>query len=301
VKPHSPGEAVVNEAQHGSGGDLPARKTPYELVFGPGDFEASLFPRVREEAAEQGVDPRDPDRFAFLSVVGDALRAVLPEDAPPDALEQYRALLFQAYNFWCFGKRHYLLEPAVARYLVEAAPGLESWEFEVPYPSVYLQLPPNLFWGSISPDSVPEPVDGFFATCSAGEDAFGKPFQRLDVLVVLGIRRDRAGFSVVPFTSEVGPGVPAVWAEARGREEGRDFESMLPGGEISGLYSILTTTEALKLLARALWFAQAHPECVIPSHDGERRGRSEEDTPPHPEHRYNRIAMNAPPPGEERA
>jgi hypothetical protein len=283
----------LSEEQLSTQGDLPARRTPYELVFGAGDFEAHVFPRVRAEAGEQGVDPRDPDRFAFLSVVGDALRAVLPDDAPPEALEQYRALLFQAYNFWRFGKRHYLLEPAAARYLVEAAPALESWDFEAPYPSLYLQLPPNLFWGSISPDSVPEPVDGFFATCSAGEDAFGKPFQRLDVLAVLGIRRDRAGFSVVPFTSAVGPGMPAVWAEAPGRKEGRDFESMLPGGEMAGLYSILTTTEALKLLARALWFAAANPDCVIPTHRGEQPRGDEDRAAPPPEHPYSRIVLRA--------
>ncbi len=276
----------------GAGGELPARKTPYELVFGPGDFEAKVFPRVREEAVEQGVDARDAERFAFLSVVGDALRAVLPEDAPPDAMEQYRAILFQAYNFWCFGKRHYLVEPALARFLVEAAPGMEEWEFETPFPSIYLQLPPNLFWGSISPDSTPEPVDGFFATCSSGEDAFGKPFKRLDVLVVLGIRRDRAGFSVVPFTTAVGPGLPAVWAETQGRDTGRDFESMLPGGEMSGLYSILTTTEALKLLARALWFAASHPECVLPADASDRRAAAQSGSPPPPEHLYRRIVLH---------
>jgi hypothetical protein len=276
-------------------GDLPARRTPYELVFGTADFEVEVFPRIRDEAAEQGVDPSDPERFAFLSVVGDALRTVLPEDSPPDAFEQYRALLFHAFNFWRFGKRHYLLDPPVARYLVEAAPTLERWDFEAPFPGLYVQLPPNLFWGSISPDSVPEPVDGLFATCSAGEDAFGQPFQRLDVLVVLGIRRDRAGFSVVPFSTAVGAGMPAAWMEARGRDEGTDFSSMLPGGEMAGLYSILTTAEALKLLARGLWFIVTNPDCVVPTDDAARRAARDAGSPPHPDHPYRRVVLNADP------
>jgi len=59
---------------------------------------------------------------------------------------------------------------------------------------------------------------------------------------------------VIPFDTEVGPGIPADWAEAPGRDGAPDFENILPGGEIGGLYSILTNTEALKLLARALWY-----------------------------------------------
>jgi hypothetical protein len=49
-----------------------------------------------------------------------------------------------------------------------------------------------------------------------------------------------------------------VWAEP-GRDEGRDFENVLPGGEMAGLYSILTTAEALKLVARLLWYVEATP------------------------------------------
>jgi hypothetical protein len=285
--------------EHVSRGADRARKTPYELVFGETDFEIRVFPRIREEARLQNVDPRDHDRFAFLSVVGEALRDVLPEDAPADAIDQYRAILFHSYNFWRFGRRHYLLEPAVARFLVEAAPGLENWELDLPHPTLYLQLPANLFWGSISPESVPEPVDGFFVTCSQGVDGLGKPFVRLEVLVVLGIRRDRAGFSVVPFSTEVGPGIPAIWAESPGRDEGRDFENMLPGGDLSGLYSILTTTEALKLLARTLWFVATNPGGAIPTSPVERLEPRSPDDPPHPEHAYIRITLEPDGPREE--
>jgi hypothetical protein len=240
-----------------------ARLTPYELAFGSLVFETHTFPTLLDEAQAAGVDPAVQERFAFLSIGSDALREVVPPDAPPEALDQYRALLFHAFNFWRFGKRLYVIEKPVARYLVEAAPTLQDWDFAMPYPSVYVQLPPNLFWASVSPGSTPEPVDGFFATVAPGDDPLGLPAERLQVLVVLGIRRERAGYSVIPFDTAVGPGITADWMHAPGREGAGEFENVLPGGEISGLYSILTTTEALKLLARAAWYIDRHPDDVI--------------------------------------
>lgn len=234
------------------------RPTPYDVVFGA-DLEQRTFSRILLEAAEREVDPADPARFAFLSLAGDAVRAVVPPDAPPEALEQYRALLFHAFNFWRFGKRRYGVEPALARYLVEGAPALSGWDLALPHPSMYLQLPRNLFWGSISPGSTPESVDGFFVTRSSGEDALGASFTRLEILVVLGMRRDRAGFSVIPLSTAVGPGISDDWLTSPGRDQGRDFENVLPGGEIGGLYSILTSTEVLKLVARALWYVDRFP------------------------------------------
>src|SRR5690606_23214877 len=43
------------------------RLTPYELVFTSGDFEARVFPRIREEAVEQGLEKLSRERFDFLS------------------------------------------------------------------------------------------------------------------------------------------------------------------------------------------------------------------------------------------
>lgn len=278
-----------------TGGDAAgarARRTPYELVFASDGFEGQIFPKIHREAEVRGVDPLHLERFGFLSVAADAIRGLVPPEAPPEALEQHRALLFHAFNFWRYGKRLFLLEPAAARYLVEAAPALGDWEFSLPHPSVYVQLPPNLFWGSISPDSTPEPVDGFFAAVTDAEDGLGRPFQRLEVLVVLGIRRDRAGFSVIPFDTEVGPGIAAVWASAEGREEGQDFQNILPGGELSGLYSILTTAEVLKLLARSFWYVDLFPESVSLEATPERDG--EQGAPPRARLPFSRISLGGP-------
>ncbi len=245
-------------------GDPDARITPYELVFGVSAFEPSTFPEILAEAEAVGVDPLVARRFEFLTRTADAVREVVPVDSPPEALEQYRQLLYHAFNFWHFGKRSYVLEASMARYLVEAAPTLEGWPLTSPAPSLYVQLPANLFWGSIDLDSTPEPIDGFFATVTDAEDPIGPDYQRVEVLLVLGLRRDRAGFSVIPFSTEAGPGISAGWCAAAGREDGQDFENVLPGGEISGLYSILTNAEALKLFARALWYIDSFPEDVVP-------------------------------------
>jgi hypothetical protein len=247
------------------------RLTPYEMAFADDGYEARIFPRLMAESDALGEDPARRDRFAFLTLAGDALRDVVPDEAPPDALEQYRSLLYHAFNFWRSGRRLYTLDLPLARYLVEGAPTLTDWSFQAPTTSVYVQLPPNLFWASISPEVQPEPVDGFFVTSSRGDDPLGPAYRKLEVLMVLGMRRERAGFSIIPFDTEVGPGIAAVWAETPGREGARDFENILPGGEMSGLYSILTTAEALKLLARALWYVDTHPADVEPCEAPERR------------------------------
>ncbi|MDB4951412.1 MAG: hypothetical protein JWM27_4061 [Gemmatimonadetes bacterium] len=255
-----------------------ARLTPYELVFGEAGFETRIFPSLVDEAEGNGDDPASRERFAFLTLAADALRGVIPTEAPREATEQHRALLYHSFNFWRFGRRLYLLEKPVARYLVEAAPGLDGWEMRLPHPSVYLQLPANLFWASISADVPPEPVDGFFVVQSRGTDPLGPPYHHFEVLMVLGIRRERAGFSIIPFDLEVGPGIADDWADAPGRDAGPDFASVLPGGEAAGLYSILTTGEALKLLARALWYIQAHPEDLVHEQPAERRTRDRPGT-----------------------
>ncbi len=251
-----------------------ARLTPYELVFTEGDFEGTVFPSFRAEAGEREVDTTNPERFAFLSVVGDSLRDVTPEEAPPEALEQYRTLLFHAYHFWEAGKRLYVLDRAVARFLVEATPEMAGWAFVPPSPCGYLQLPANLFWSSVAPDTPPEPVDGFFFTESfqnADPD-----LRRINLLLVLGVRRSRAGFSVVRL--ETGIGADLVADIEQTRADG-DFTNVLPGGEISGLYSILTTTEALKLAARAFWYIDRFPAALVAADAPEPR-EADSDPPP---------------------
>ena len=267
-----------------------ARLTPYEIAFMDGDFESRVFPMILDEAEGRREDPARRERFVFLGTGGDAIRDIIPPDAPAEMLEEYRALFYHAFNFWRFGRRLYVLDPPVARYLVEGKPGLEGWTFRAPYDSLYLQLPPNLFWASIGTDVPPEPVDGFFVTISTASDPLGIPFTELEVLMVLGIHRLRAGFSVIPFDTEVGAGIPPVWLEP-GREAGMDFENVLPGGEMAGLYSILTTHEALKLVARVLWYIETNSEDVSASPAPERRSADRPGSVPFSRLDFHRVRL----------
>lgn len=224
------------------------------------DFESRLFPDIGKEAEARSSDTGSPERFGFLSLVGDILRDVIPEDAPAEALDEYRALLYHAFHFWREGRQLFVLDRAVARFIVEARP--EGGERAVPPGrSGYIQLPANLFWSSITPDVPPEPVDGFFFTESAEEEG-SDVLRRLHLLYVLGIHRARAGFSVIRFEADIGE--DSLTDTGAGRPEG-DFTSILPGGEMSGLYSILTTAEALKLPVRVFRYMDEFPEAVVPS------------------------------------
>lgn len=238
------------------------RITPYEVAFSSGPYEAEIFPAIAADATHHRSDPLRLDPFTLLPATGEAVRSFVPPEAPPEAIEQYRILLYHGFNYWNLGRPTYLVHPATARFLVEAQPRMEGWELVLPRPSLYVQLPHNLFWGSVTPESTPEPVDGMFVTAAPVKGPSGEMFRRLEVLLVLGLRRDRAGFSVIPFDTEAGPGIAAVWAEGGRRESGGDFENILPGGEISGLYSLLTVGEVLKLLGRILWYIDAFPADV---------------------------------------
>lgn len=286
--PRVHGAAAADDAAPDGPGT--ARLTPYELAFMDGDFESRVFPMIQEEAEGRGEDPARRERFVFLGTGGDAIRDIIPPDAPPEMLEEYRALFYHAFNFWRFGRRLYVLDAAVARYLVEGAPRLDDWAFAAPYDSLYLQLPPNLFWASIGTDVPPEPVDGFFVTICGGCDPLDVAFTDVQVLMVLGIHRMRAGFSVVPFDTEVGTGIPAVWAEP-GRDRGKDFENVLPGGDIAGLYSILTTAEAIKLVARALWYVENHAEDVTSAPAPERRSIDRPGSAPYSRLDFHRVRL----------
>lgn len=238
------------------------RLTPYELVFGEAAFEERLFPAIEQEAREHDVDPALREQFGFLPAAMDLVRRMVPEEATPEVITQSRDLLYQAYNFRRAGRVVLACDTPVVRYLVEAGPSLRDWEFSLPAPSVYLQLPAHLFWASVSVEEPPEPVDGIFLTAVSADDPLGPPYRRVNALMVLGMRPDRAGFSVASFDTEVGPGIPADWMAAEGREGGADFENVLPGGEISGLYSISTAAEAFKLIGSLAWYVDRHPGAV---------------------------------------
>src|SRR5690606_16953826 len=160
------------------------RVTPYEVAFGGGPYETDVFPAIAADADYHRSDALRLDPFTLLPATGEAVRSFVPPEAPPEAIEQYRILLYHGFNFWSLGRTTYLIHPATARFLVEAQPRMEGWELTLPRPSLYVQLPYNLFWGSVSPESTPEPVDGMFVTAAPVRGPTGDLFQRVAVLLV---------------------------------------------------------------------------------------------------------------------
>jgi len=249
-------------AERNAGGDgVVARLTPYELVFG-GDFERDRFPAIREEAEALGADVRDPERFLLLGKVTELLRELSPDEAGADLYGRYGALLYQAYQFWAFGKRLYVLDAGLARRLVEGTAPVGGWEMTPPHPAGYLQLPRHLFWSRVEENSPAEPVDGFFWTMIGAEDPLDPPYRRLDAVLILGVRADRPGFSTIPIGSALVQAPLGHWADADARPGGSDFENVLPGGELQDWYAIVTELEAFKLISRIFWYVAAEPAAL---------------------------------------
>lgn len=209
------------------------RITPYDLVFGPAVFAERFFPAIEREAVAAEVDAADPQRFLQLGQAGGLLRELVPEDAPAAATQQIGHLLFHAFHYWHAGRHVLAIQaPDVERVLAmrPAGDALPATTF----PAGYVQLPRNLFWSAIEEGATPEAVDGFFWV-SAGD-------ARLETLLALGLRADRAGLSVAHMSFAA-----AHAAEPPG---GAPFGNVLPGGELAGLQSVTTPAETLELARR---------------------------------------------------
>lgn len=237
--------------------DANDRQDPYTLVFGAESMDERLFPPIAEEAEARDQPLDEPDRFLFLSSVGKLLQAIagsepyeqdaMAEEDRKEALRQYGRLLFHAFHFWRERQTRVDLEEDRVRWLLEEVTSVGDWRLRPPARAGYLRLPRNLVWASPAPDLQPEPVDGFFWMFAEPDDAPA----RLHVLLALGVRPDRAGFSVVPATGVLDD--EPHWAAIDARPDGTDFETTLPGGELDELYSIGTAAEVLKLASLAFW------------------------------------------------
>ena len=142
--------------------DAYARTTPFELVFpDPAEAEA-LWSAAREESRGRGAEVRNPASFLMLGSVASSLRRLQEPGVPATVTHQYGALLFHATHFAHDGRRLYLVENHVARYLVDAP--MAGAAPTAPAQSGYLQLPRNLFWVRPAPDEAAEAVDGIHWT-----------------------------------------------------------------------------------------------------------------------------------------
>jgi hypothetical protein len=257
--------------------DGAARPTPYELVFDAA-FEAR-FESIRDEADARGERLTAPEGFLMLGEVGALLQDLLPEGdaAAPAAIGEYGLLLYHAYQHWRFGRPLLVLDEDAARALVAWPRPLGQWELVPWEPAGYLQLPRHLFWARLNDTAAAEPVDGIFWAVIGDEDPKLPPYRRLDLLLVLGVRRDRPGFSIAAVHETWPAGQEGHWGDASARPGGDDFANVLPGGELERLLALTTPLEALKLLSRVFWYLAeaASPEAIV------RGGGGPEDTPPH--------------------
>ena len=243
------------------------RPTPYELVFDVPAFQDDFFPRIAAQEKEFGV-VSDTTSFLRLDAAQELLEAVLPEDvtgpaaapgrAPSGAsafvVDRYAALLFTAYRFWQAGGPVHVFDEALTRALLSAPPHVQAWSLERAPASGYVQLPRNLVWSVVEEREPPEPVDGFFWARTGGEAP------SLIVVLALGVRADRPGFSVLDAAAPLPPA--GHFAGDEGAAD--DFANFLPGGELQQLHGVRTPAEALRMASLCLWYMSVHPAAVQP-------------------------------------
>jgi hypothetical protein len=233
--------------------DAYARKTPFELLLPGAGFAEERFPAIRAEAEERKVNLGDPGRFALLSEAGAVLRSIRGEEEDAQLIQQHGFLLFQAFHFWEEGHPLFLASVPVVRFVVDSGPEEGGWTPSLPGRAGYIQLPLHLFWTVGGEDGHPESLDGVFWS-SPGEE-------NVTLLIAMGLRKDRPGFSVVPL-----PTLPILaagqWATMPVRAQGKDFQSSLPGAELENLYSLEAGAEALKLAMLLFWYLDVYPGCV---------------------------------------
>ncbi len=223
-----------------------ARTTPYEKVFGEERFAERDFPAIEAEAEEAGLDHARREEFALVARVGILLQDLAPDEAS-GRLDPYLETLFHAFHFWRAGRHVYGFDETLVRFLVESALDLGGAAVEPPHEALYIALPRHLFWAAVT-DRPPEPVEGMFVKRAAHESASA------ELLLVLGMREDRPGFSTAGLTVSLRE-EPAAEAEA-------PFRADIPGADLAGLYSLERTSEIMVLLRRLLWYLEAHPEAA---------------------------------------
>lgn len=238
---------------------MAARITPYEALLQP--LETVAWPQIREEASHRGTDTRRRDEFVLLGTVGAALRDIIPDDSPADAVDEYAELLYQAYQFWSFGTRTYVLDDVVLERLVAPDYSLEGWILAAP-PACYFQLPAQRVWARVSAESHFEPVDGCFVVV---DDTMPAPSAgaHLRALLVLGLRPERPGISLVSYRTDLDPTSPAHLADEPWRADASPFDNAIPGGERRELHAITTTSELEALILRAFHYLDTHPERLV--------------------------------------
>jgi hypothetical protein len=242
---------------------MKARITPYELVLEP--LETEVFPAIRTEAEQRGKDARRRDQFLLLGSVGAALEEMMADDAPSEAVDEYGELLYQGYQFWNFGRRLYLFGADVTERLTASQYSMDDWILAAP-PSCYLQFPYQRLWARVGSDEPFEPVDGCFVVVDETAPA-PEAGAHLRAQMVLGVRTDRPGVSLMSYRTDLDPNTASRLAHAPWREGTAPFSNAIPGGERKGYLTIATTSELEALVLRAFHYLDTNPRSLI-AHPG---------------------------------
>ena len=203
-----------------------SRISPFDLVFG--ELAEERFPGLRASLAGSGTVATDRDAFLLDRAVTEFLRELVPEDAPPESLHEFIAVLQHCYLFWNAGKvvrEAGMAGTAAAGRVAAASPVL-------PALPAYIQFPSHLYWAQLEPDAPHEPLDGFFVhPHGPGIRALG----------IFGLHPERPGFTV----AEVSGPAPA---ELPRRADGSaPFAPLMEGGRAAGLRSVAGARELLAL------------------------------------------------------
>lgn len=231
------------------------RSTPFSVAFG----EIALrFPAIAEALQQDGAAPADRDRFVLVEPVGRLLREIIPEGSGADALETHVLLLHTAFLYWSSGGVVYRISEQALQRAIAAT----QITCDPPQPALYLQLPELRVWGSPTPDSAPEPLDGMFVSRGSVPDSVA-------VLAIFGMRPDRPGFSAVGIEGRADsdePGVNEIEVAAARTDGSAPFGPMLAGGSAAGLHSVASAGELLLLACRLLDLLPADelPEAPAP-------------------------------------
>lgn len=244
-----------------------ARLTPYELILEP--LEHDTFPAIRAEAEQRGRDALEHDDFLLLGLVGATLSSMIADDAPAEAVDQYGELFWQGYRFWAAGRRFYTFGESITSSLIASAYDMDAWQLAAP-PSCYLQFPNQRLWARVAPDAPFEPVDGCFVAAEESSTN-GATRVELRVLLVLGLRPERPGISLVFDRMDLDAGEAARRAAQAWSDGEIAFATSLPGGEQRGLRVLATRGELETLVLRALHALDTRPKLLVAHPAGESR------------------------------
>jgi len=205
------------------------RPTPFDFVFG--DIARGTFPDISAALSRSGTAPSDRDAFLMVREVVTLLRELRPEEGLGEGIDQLAALVHHSYLFWAAGCPVVELPTEhLGDLLGSSLPDAE--EHQEP-PAYYVQLPERRIWAEAVSGVPPEPLDGCFVHALAEGTS-------IRVLGVLGLHRERAGFTVV----EVAGPRPSGLVRLDGSQL---FSPTLPGGAAARLFSLVGEEELLEL------------------------------------------------------